>query len=125
MPVKQAPTKFEFDLMVVGMGFRLKRDVRQVLAQTAERRGVAVKLVREQENKYDLNAVKVIHADTGALAGKHLGYLSAETAAILAPLLDNGKNGGLKFKSAKLIDMDGELDHKQGTVHAVFDDFRK
>lgn len=44
--------------------------------------GIKIDLVREQENRYDTNAIKVLAND------KQIGYLGKEYAAIIAPLMD-------------------------------------
>jgi hypothetical protein len=46
-------------------------------------------LVREQENRYDLNAVAVIAEVIGRGQYK-AGYLIASTASIVAPIMDRG-----------------------------------
>lgn len=121
--VKQLPRVFKHEMDCVGLGFRLKRDVRQVLAGSiAKRPLIGVKLVREPENKYDENAIAVFHPERGALAGKHLGYLRADTAAIIAPLWDDGL---LKFKRATLLALDAEDDYKTGRLEVEFIDKRK
>lgn len=109
---------------VVGLGFRLKRDVRRVLADNCRHTdGIdGIMLVREQENRFDINAIQVLHPKRGLLAGKHLGYLRADTAAILAPLLDDGH---IKVKSAKLMELYEADDFKTGLLAIEFLDLRK
>lgn len=43
---------------------------------------IKIELVREPENKYDMNAIKVLAND------KQIGYIGKEYATIIAPLLD-------------------------------------
>lgn len=51
---------------------------------------VSIELHRERENRFDSNAVKIIAAVSGK--GKAaLGYLNRSLAAVIAPLLDKGK----------------------------------
>lgn len=112
------------ELSVVGLGFRVKKDVRRALAGNVEKShsGIHVKLVREQENRVDLNAIRVIHDGSGALRGHHLGYLRADVAALLAPLMDDSL---LVLKEAKLTSLDAKDEHKTGVVSATFRDKRK
>lgn len=116
------------DLSLVGMGFRLKRDVRQALAGNVQKAvelgldGINVKLAREQENRYDVNAIRVIHDGSGVLRGHHLGYLRADVAAQLAPLIDDGV---LACQRAVLKSMDAADDLKTGVLTATFRDKRK
>ncbi|MBR1373716.1 HIRAN domain-containing protein [bacterium] len=53
------------------------------------RKGAEVKttLQREADNKTDKNAIKVLVSVNGS-AAYHLGYIPAELAAVLAPLMD-------------------------------------
>lgn len=131
MPVKKAaktgtvrpmPKMFVTDLDVVGLGFRLKRDVRTVLAHSVAKTPVKVTLTREPDNKYDVNAIRVNHAGTGALAGHHLGYIRADSAAILASLMDDGQ---FVFKRAKLEALYEDEDYKTGSMTVEFVDKRK
>jgi len=48
-------------------------------------------LVREPENSYDKNAIKVFYGED------ELGYVPAKTAAKLAPLMDTGKRFKAEF----------------------------
>lgn len=51
---------------------------------------VSIELHRERENRFDSNAVKIVAAVSGK--GKAaLGYLNRSLAAVIAPLLDKGK----------------------------------
>lgn len=116
------PKTFEHDLDVVGLGFRLKKDVRRALAGRCPVDGV--KLVREQENKYDINAIRVVYPNSGALAGKQIGYIRADSAAILAPLMDEGELVFKRGSLTRLIDgPNGE--NCEGHIHVVFTDKRK
>ena len=136
MPRTQVERKtFTYDFDVVGLGFRLKADAREELAATIRRNAkvmskggagiTGVKLRREQENKYDINAIAVYYPDRGALAGKHLGYLRADTAAIIAPLMDDGKEGGLVFLRASIIGiLDGKRPNEVLKITATFTDHR-
>ena len=129
---KKVPKAFTHEVAVVGLGFRLKRDVRRALADTVARRPVdGIVLVREQENRYDDNAIMVKHPDRGPLAGKHLGYLRADTAAILAPLMDDyaataasGEPEGMRFAKAELVELDADDDYKTGSLVVTFHDYR-
>ena len=122
---------FEHDLDVVGLKFRMKRELRQQFAthiSTGMASAKAVTLSREQENKYDINAIRVdLVNKPGFLEKKHIGYIRADSAAILAPLMDEGLvrgSGGLVFKSAKLLGIVGD-DLTEGRLHVTFTDRRK
>jgi hypothetical protein len=108
---------FEHDLDLVGLKFRMKKDAR---LQLAKRCPIVhgVKIDREQENKYDINALRV------TLDGKHIGYLRADSAAVLAPKIDDGE---LKFLRATLTSLvDGTNGPaSEGRLHVVFEDKRK
>ena len=53
--------------------------------------GQALTLVREPENEHDGNAIKVTYTDPeDASFTVHLGYVARETAAWIAPELDEG-----------------------------------
>jgi hypothetical protein len=75
---------------VVGVGFRMKHDVRVVLDEIVKKKPLRVDLQREPENEYDENAIKVVLSDprAGQLDGHHLGYLGRPVAEVLAPRLD-------------------------------------
>jgi hypothetical protein len=142
MPGKRKSAKrtasrlIEHEVSVVGLGFRLKADVRRALADTAARSRAGIegfKLVREQENRDDINALKVVHPDRGALAKKHIGYLPREVAAVLAPLMDDYAatrsdrsipTDGIEFLGAKLIELDERTQYKVGTMVVTFADHR-
>lgn len=53
------------------------------------RAGVPLRLEREPTNKVDVNAIKVIAFNSQGQTF-HLGYIGAQRAAILAPLMDAG-----------------------------------
>lgn len=130
------PRLIEHEVTVVGLGFRLKDDVRRALAGTVDksRNGMeGFKLVREQENRSDINAIRVHHPERGVLAGKHIGYLNAAVAAVLAPLMDDYAatrrdrsipTTGIEFLSAKLTEMSEEDRWKSGTLVVTFADHR-
>lgn len=128
-----SPTKapvFTHEVDVVGLGFRMKREFRKTVAKYlhANRSGIRVKLVREQTNRFDINAimVKVVSDNkrAGLVAGQHLGYLRADTAAILAPVMDCREDGGFVFKQAVLKDLYESDDNKSGTLSVEFFDYR-
>ena len=49
-------------------------------------KGLQLRAVREPGNPYDFNAIKILNGY------QHLGYISKDLAATIAPLLDSGKN---------------------------------
>lgn len=75
------------DLKVVGVTFtnegtgEKRADIVRELAQKSPA-DIKIQLVREPENQYDANAVKVIADD------RQIGYIGKEYAAIIAPLMD-------------------------------------
>lgn len=111
---------FTHTMEVVGLGFRVKSDVRRVLAGRTNTAPMRVAIEREPDNKSDPNAIRVIVA-VGALKGKHIGYLRADTAALLAPLMDAGH---FVFKSAKLTGLYQDDDFKSGILEVTFRDKR-
>jgi hypothetical protein len=125
------PKLFEFDFTVVGLKFRMDKDKRATLARSCPYRGIL--LVREQENKYDPNAVAVNFSTLPSWhTKKHIGYLPAVDAEVIAPLMDlyvaTAKDDelvpdGLQFKSAVLTSVDGDA-NLTGTLHVVFIDYR-
>lgn len=125
---RQSDKTFTIDVSVVGLGFRLKADVRRALAANVDAAmdlnvgGINVKLVREQENRADINAIRVIHDGAGALRGRHLGYLRADVAAQFAPLIDDGD---IVFKSGLLVALDPDDAWKTGILSVTFRDKRR
>lgn len=75
------------DLKVVGVTFtnegtgEKRSDIVRELAQK-NTSDIKIQLVREPENQYDANAVKVIADD------RQIGYIGKEYATIIAPLMD-------------------------------------
>ena len=75
------------DLKVVGVTFtnegtgEKRSDIVRELAQK-NTSDIKIQLVREPENQYDANAIKVIADD------RQIGYIGKEYATIIAPLMD-------------------------------------
>lgn len=107
----------EHDVTLVGMGFRLKKDVRDLLARSVAKKPYTVDLRRQPDNKYDPNAIAV-YGVGGLFDEHHLGYLSRETAEVLAERIDAGT---LAVESAKLTEV-YKPDHKGGNVHVKLAD---
>lgn len=82
VPMPFVQELFLLDCEIAGTGF--VKDIRARAEALAE--GVIVSLVREPENKYDKNAIRVDNADE-----KKLGYIPRHQNGILARLLDGGK----------------------------------
>lgn len=61
---------------------------------------VSIRLVREQGNEYDRNAVAVYAAVEGKGA-YHMGYLPRALSAFIAPLMDAGKAVTALFKEVR------------------------
>ena len=82
---------------LVGINFR-HLDARTVASNLAE--GDILTLEREPSNQFDINAIKVIHPESG----EFIGYIARMVAAEIAVLIDQGKfyvctvaeNAGLK-----------------------------
>lgn len=76
------------DLKVVGVTFtnedtgEKRGQIIRELADSKKPEEISIELVREKDNQYDMNAVKVM-AD-----GRQIGYIGKEYAAIIAPLMD-------------------------------------
>lgn len=115
--------QWQHELDVVGLRFRFKRDGRRALADMIAKRGsiTGIKLVREPDNRADENAIKVMLPDR-ILDGAHLGYLRADSAALLAPRLDAGI---LAVKSATLEYLNEDDDWNTGNLIVVFIDVAK
>lgn len=106
---------FEHDLDMVGLKFRMKKEARLELAKKCPIKNIV--LAREQENKYDINAIRV------SLGGVHLGYIRADTAAILAKAMDDGEMKFLRATLTRLVDgTNGPA--SDGRLHVVFEDRR-
>ena len=78
------------ELAVVGLKFRTKALVRDILAKNVP---FKVELQREPDNKIDPNAIMVMvgpRFKVVRLRGIQIGYLSRGAAEKLAPLLDAG-----------------------------------
>lgn len=76
------------DLKVVGVTFtnedtgEKRGQIIRELADSKKPEEISIELVREKNNQYDMNAVKVM-AD-----GRQIGYIGKEYATIIAPLMD-------------------------------------
>lgn len=119
---------FEFDFAVVGLKFRMDKEKRATLKRSCPYKDITI--VREQENQYDANAIAVHFKRVPSWHGKkHIGYIAAESAAIIAPLMDDytasgrGAKDGLQFKSAVLKSVDGP-DNLTATLAVTFIDHR-
>ena len=85
------------DLKVVGVTFKNEDTgekradiIRELMNKKQD--NIKIELVREPENKYDMNAIKVL-AD-----GKQIGYIGKEYASIIAPLLDEYEEFDVRVK---------------------------
>ena len=63
-----------------GTGEKRSDIIRELMERNPEE--IKIELVREPENQYDMNAVKVLAND------KQIGYIGKEYASIIAPLMD-------------------------------------
>jgi len=93
----------KLDISVVGLQFRLKRDMRNILAG----KKFNVRLQREPDNRFDGNAIQVLMSDKkyGLLEGQHIGYVRRGTAETIAPRMDEGS---VTVLSAVMSDVDPE-----------------
>lgn len=116
MPSRQ----WNYTIEVIGLRFRWKRDARRAFAGMVEQRGqiTGVRIVREPENQHDENAIAVFLPQRIA-GGKQLGYLHRETAAILAPKMDEGL---LKVVKAELLSLNQRDDYNTGDLLVRFQD---
>lgn len=114
-----AERTFSTDLTVVGLSFRWSKDGRRILKQACP---FPVSLEREPENEHDENAIKVnvaMHRPIKKLYGRHLGYLRANIAAKLAPVIDDGS-----VKPVKLWVTGIDLENSTAALEATFSDSR-
>jgi hypothetical protein len=105
-------------LDVIGLGFRVKRPTRRIIADMIEKKGAigGMRLVREPDNPVDPNAIMVCMPKR-LMQGMQIGYLRRPTAELLAPKIDNGS---LVVKGAVLAWLSAEDDFKEGTVDVTF-----
>lgn len=86
------------DLKVVGVTFKnedtgeKRGEIIRELAAAKSPEEISIELKREPDNKYDMNAIKVL-AD-----GRQIGYVGKEYASIIAPLLDEYEEFDVKVK---------------------------
>ena len=73
----------KFQCALMGANFR-SGETREPLKSLAAEEDVVLELVRDKDNKYDANAITLHHG------GYDLGFVAKETAAELAPLMDDG-----------------------------------
>jgi len=65
--------------------------------------GQPTKLIREPENKYDTNAVKVI-----VKGNKSIGYINRDLAKQIAPIIDNNSLTGINGKISSIYHVESE-----------------
>lgn len=58
------------------------KDIQKILSKLKP--NTKLTLLREPNNSYDKNAIKII------VSGKHIGYIKSDLAKTVAPLLDKG-----------------------------------
>lgn len=63
-----------------GTGEKRSEIIRELMNKPTQ--DISVQLIREPENKYDMNAIKVLADD------KQIGYIGKEYAKIIAPMMD-------------------------------------
>lgn len=104
MVVSSRPTKkgnaTRMKIPVVGLNYRVTPDNQMKLAEAVP---VIVEFEREPLNHFDKNAIKVVLQSWKP--GFHIGYVSRDFAAKLAPALDEGR---LRVSLASLEQVDDE-----------------
>lgn len=120
MPKKGHGWIWNTELGVVGLRFRFKEGERRALAKMVDKRGpiTGIRLVREPDNKYDENAIRV-YLPERIMGGNQLGYLHRQTAELLAPKLDSGS---LVVKTAELTELNVADGYSTGTLIVTFQD---
>lgn len=88
---------WEHELDMVGLKFRMKKDLRLDFQRRVAKKPVTVTVEREPDNEYDPNAVAVL------LDGYRIGYFRRDSAELLAPRLDAGE---ITVTSAKVMQVD-------------------
>lgn len=119
MSDKRHTRKWEIELGVVGLRFRVKKDARAALARIVDKTAsglTGIRLEREPDNPADENAVMVLLPEK-VMEGAQLGYLHRQSAELLAPSLDMGE---VEFVSAKLLSLDHSTDHDTGILLVEF-----
>lgn len=108
------------DLDVIGLGFRVKKDTRKLIAEMIVKKGGigGIRLIREPENQYDSNAIAVYMPER-LMHGFQIGYLRRTTAELLAPKIDAGN---LVIMRARLLTLRPEDDFKEGSMDVTFKD---
>jgi len=96
----------ELELSVVGLGYRMTPEKMERVAADAP---LQVKLLREEWNEHDGNAVMVWLDEQPYHF--HIGYLPKEVAAVIAPKLDAGE---LEITEAWLASVD--VPHAKGEI---------
>lgn len=92
------------ELDVVGVKFCWKAELRSQLAAMCP---LDVQLVREFDNTYDANAIAVkLTNETNLQERTHIGYIRADTAAILAPKMDDDEVTIIDATLVKLVEPD-------------------
>lgn len=79
----EQPKIVNVDMKVVGVTFANEDGSSRKETILGMTTASPVDLIREPDNKYDKNAIKVITGD------KQIGYIGKEYASIMAPLMDN------------------------------------
>lgn len=102
---------FTVELSVVGLKFRMKKDVQRVVAGMVP---FNVEIERDPGNQWDANAIKVTIADPklGELDGKFIGFFRRGVASQLAAKLDDGEIEPDTFIITAIYADDGEADCK-------------
>lgn len=76
---------------VVGTTFRNVGNVLMYLRHRVSDRDIILYAVREKDNAFDRNAIKIIVTVKGSNKKYHIGYFSKDIAKVLAPMLDTGR----------------------------------
>jgi hypothetical protein len=99
--------KRRLELSVVGIEYRVTpatvRKLQDGLPLQAE-------LLREPDNSYDENAVKVVLTDKSLKGQFHIGYLSRQLASEIGPRMDAGRFPYVQAVLTEIDEKTGKLD---------------
>jgi hypothetical protein len=85
--------RVSFETKVAGTTFTENgQSLLHYIANTVGVASVLIDLVREPDNEFDKNAIKVILYVDWSTKRYHVGYIPKKLAELLAPLMDNGMN---------------------------------
>jgi hypothetical protein len=109
-------------LDVVGLGFRVKKETRRLIAEMIDKKGAisGMQLIREPDNPADEYAIKVCMPER-IMHGFQIGYLRRPSVELLSPKIDRGT---LVIVRARLIELRADDDYKEGALDVTFKDVK-